>query len=282
MVYDSDHKINKAGFRFLNCPIILEKLTSIASFLYRLQFPEEPITEGFTDRIMLLSDKSHFLPRRSRVGLHHQKTCKLIDPLILGKYGAKEIALKKDDIIFREGEVASHYFQVLKGSVKMITNSPDGKEFIQGIFKTQDSFGEPPLFCHFFYPSMAIALEPTLISKLAKDKFFKLLNENFEIHLHLDRVLCERLKYKSMVLSEISIYDPEHRIMSLLKYLKNDTGQRATHKSGTVRSNHTYIVPFTRQQIADMSGLRVETVIRTVKKMEEDGKLQLVSRKIAF
>lgn len=39
---------------------------------------------------------------------------------------------------------------------------------------------------------------------------------------------------------------------------------------------------YTRQQIADMSGLRVETVIRTVKKMEKEGKLVLEGHKIVF
>ncbi len=85
-----------------------------------------------------------------------------------------------------------------------------------------------------------------------------------------------------MILSEISFYDPEHRIMSLLKYLKEDSTKSAVTKNGMVRGNHTYVVPFTRQQLADMSGLRVETVIRTVKKMEGDGKLQLVGRKITL
>jgi CRP/FNR family transcriptional regulator, cyclic AMP receptor protein len=47
-----------------------------------------------------------------------------------------------------------------------------------------------------------------------------------------------------------------------------------------IRNKHEYVVPFTRQQLADMSGLRVETVIRTIKKMEGDGKLKIVGRKI--
>jgi CRP-like cAMP-binding protein len=42
------------------------------------------------------------------------------------------------------------------------------------------------------------------------------------------------------------------------------------------------IRPFTRQQLADMTGLRVETVIRTVKKMEKEGKLCLEGHKIKF
>ena len=42
------------------------------------------------------------------------------------------------------------------------------------------------------------------------------------------------------------------------------------------------IIPFTRQQLADMTGLRVETVIRAVKKMEKEGKLSLEGHKIKF
>lgn len=205
----------------------------------------------------------------------------MIDLVVLQSYGAKEVHLQKDEMLFREGEEAQNYFQVQHGSIKMITNSPDGQEFIQGVFKTNDSFGEPPLFCSFPYPSNAIALEPTLIMKLSKEKFFTLLRENFDIHIHLDQVLCQRLRYKSMVLSEISFYDPEHRITSLLKYLKEESANQ--HKRlGKVGDTEAYVVPFTRQQLADMSGLRVETVIRTVKKMQEEGKLKLIGRKITI
>ncbi|KXK24489.1 MAG: Crp/Fnr family transcriptional regulator [Bacteroidetes bacterium OLB12] len=215
------------------------------------------------------------------VGLRKQIGPLMIDPLVLQSYGAREISLQKDEILFREGEEALNYFQVRSGAIKMITNSPDGQEFIQGVFKSNDSFGEPALLCSFPYPSHAIALEPSVIIKLSKEKFLTLLRENFEIHLHLDQVLCQRLRYKSMVLSELSFYDPEHRIMSLLKYLK-DEARQTRRGDGMVRSDHVYEVPFTRQQLADMSGLRVETVIRTVKRMEEDGKLKLVGRKIVL
>ncbi len=241
-----------------------------------------PLLEAFVPRVRLRTDINHILPICTKVGLPHQKIGIMIALEVLKKYGAKVISLKKDDVIFREEEEALNYFQVLDGAIKMITNSPEGREFIQGIFKVNDSFGEPALFCAFPYPSSAIALEPSVVIKLGKENFLRLLKENFEIHLHLDQILCQRLKYKSMILSEISFYDPEHRIMSLLKYLKEDSTRNVTPKNGMTRSNHTYVVPFTRQQIADMSGLRVETVIRTVKKMEGDGKLQLVDRKIAL
>jgi CRP-like cAMP-binding protein len=199
----------------------------------------------------------------------------MIDKAVLEKYGARSLECKKDDYIFYEGDEALYYFQIQEGSVKMITNSSQGQEFIQGIFGPNTSFGEPPLLSGFNYPSGAVALEPTVLMRLPKERFLQLLKENFDIHLKLDQVLCQRLKYKSLVLSEISFSDPEHRIITLLNYLKKEGGSRAEKNKSTI-----YQVPFTRQQIADMTGLRVETVIRAVKKLEDEGKLKIVGHKI--
>jgi len=241
-----------------------------------------PSMEAFSKNVSDDGDQSHFSQGNAPVGLYHKNKRLMIDLVMLQSYGAKEVHLHKDEMLFREGEEAQNYFQVQHGSIKLTTNSPDGQEFIQGVFKTNDSFGEPPLFCSFPYPSNAIALEPTLIMKLSKEKFFTLLRENFAIHIHLDQVLCQRLRYKSMVLSEISFYDPKHRITSLLKYLKEESGNQHKRHPEMVGDAAPYVVPFTRQQLADMSGLRVETVIRTVKKMEEEGKLKLIGRKITL
>jgi CRP/FNR family transcriptional regulator, cyclic AMP receptor protein len=260
----------------------MKKKINMPSFLLDSNSIWNPLIGAFLTKNIEWSDKYHVFNPPIAVGLSHNSKARMISVDILKKYGAKEVNPQKDEVLFREGEEAMNYFQVVSGSVKMVTNSSEGQEFIQGIFKADDSFGEPPLFCSFPYPSTARALEDSVIIKLSKEKFFLLLKENFEIHLHLDQILCQRLKYKSMILSEISFYDPEHRIMSLLKYLKDDSTRSAVHKHGMIRTNHTYVVPFTRQQLADMSGLRVATVIRTVKKMEGEGKLQLVDRKIAL
>jgi CRP-like cAMP-binding protein len=252
------------------------------SFLLDSNSIWNPLINSFPSKSREWHDEYHGLNPTIKVGLGHKSKARMISIDVLERYGVKEVRPLKEEVLFREGEEAVYFFQVVSGSVKMVTNSPDGQELIQGIFKADDSFGEPPLFCSFPYPSTAKALEDSVIVKLHKEKFLLLLKENFEIHLHLDQILCQRLKYKSMILSEISFYDPEHRIMSLLKYLKDDSTRGTVHKQEMIRGNHKYTVPFTRQQIADMSGLRVETVIRTVKKMEGDGKLQLVGRKITL
>ena len=191
----------------------------------------------------------------------------------LERYHAKLVSLKKDQMLFQEGDQATDYMQVESGAVKMFIVSIDGQEFIQGIFNAGESFGEPALIGKFPYPGSVVAIEPTKVWKLPADYFLQMLKENFDLHLKMDQVLCQRLKYKSMVLSEISSHEPEHRILSLLKYYKSKNQETTGGK---------VTIPYTRQQLADMSGLRVETVIRTVKKMEKAKKLSLEGHKIKF
>jgi len=191
----------------------------------------------------------------------------------LERYHAKLVTLKKDQILFQEGDPATDYLQVESGTVKMFVVNDEGQEFIQGIFNAGESFGEPALIGGFPYPGSVLAIEPAKVWKLPADYFLQMLKENFDLHLKMDQVLCQRLKYKSMVLSEISSHQPEHRILSLLKHYK-------AKKAQTFKGN--IIIPYTRQQLADMTGLRVETVIRTIKRMEKDKKLLLEGHKIKF
>ena len=203
-----------------------------------------------------------------------RKKRRLFPSEVLEKYNARLVRLRKDQLLFDEGQTAQDYYQVKEGSVKMFIVSPDGQEFIQGIFGAGESFGEPALIGKFPYPGSAKAIVDSKVWKLSGQYFLEMLRDNFDLHLQLTQVLCQRLRYKSMVLSEISSYEPEHRIMALLKYFKSkSTGPGQTGK---------IVIPYTRQQLADMSGLRVETVIRTVKKMEKDGKLHLEGHKIKY
>lgn len=176
-------------------------------------------------------------------------------------------------MLFEAGGTAKDFFQVEEGQVKMNIISPEGQEFTQGIFNPGESFGEPPLLGNFAYPSNAIATMKGKVWRLPREEFVRLLRDNFDLHLKLGEVLCKRLQYKSILLTEISSHDPGHRIVTILKYFKSKLKKQSGEK---------LTIPFTRKQLADMTGLRVETVIRAVKKMEKEGKLHLEGHKIIF
>ncbi|GCC53426.1 Crp/Fnr family transcriptional regulator [Chryseotalea sanaruensis] len=225
------------------------------------------------DKITKNHDESHKSGRLSELGLVFRKKMQaILSDEIIKQYSAQLIQVKKGQILFNEGDNALYFFQIRQGSVKMVSYSDEGQEFIQGVFSDAESFGEPALLGDFVYPSSAIAIKDSTLWRLSKNKFFDMLKENFEIHLALDRTLCKRLKYKNLVLSEISFHDPEHRLKSLLKHLRDSL-------TANNKTDH-FELPFTRQQLADMCGMRVETVIRTVKKLKDNGDVQVRGHKI--
>ena len=72
--------------------------------------------------------------------------------------------------------------------------------------------------------------------------------------------------------SEISSQKPEHRILKLIDYFKETIHKTTVDKK--------YQVDLTRQQIADFTGLRVETVIRSIKSLEKKKLLFINKRKL--
>lgn len=184
-------------------------------------------------------------------------------------FGAKKVHYKKGEVILLEHERADFYYQIHSGEVTMFNLTEDGKEFIQGIFKKGKSFGEPPLFGDFPYPASARASKSSVLLRLPKKLLFDLLQSKPEVHLKLTKTLCNRLNYKAMILKEVSVYPPEHRILTLLHYLKKEAG-----------TTEKYEVRLTRLQISELTGLRVETVIRAIKKLETEDKLTILRRKV--
>lgn len=195
----------------------------------------------------------------------------IIDVDILLTWGATFHNLAKGHVLFREGDFANFYYQVVEGKIKMSNTNEEGKEFIQGIFEAGSSFGEPPLFDGAAYPASAIADEESTIIRLRKENFLQLLKDNFEIHFSFTQTLAKRLRFKSLISKEISSYGPLHRVSTLLKEYK---------KSHGIQSAELFKIDLTRQQIADMTGLRVETVIRSIRQMQENGELKIEKGKV--
>jgi CRP-like cAMP-binding protein len=188
----------------------------------------------------------------------------MIPPVLLKQYGSRVIALRKGETVFRQGDLATHFWLVKSGSIRMLTYTADGKEFVQGYFAEGQSFGEPPFFNRLPYPANAEAVEPSEAWKVPHDGFLRLLSDHPEVHLELTKILSGRLVYKAMMLTEIAVEEAEHRLSTLIGYFRKEAGAEGE-----------FAVPFTRRQLAEMTGLRVETVIRTVKAMERKGKLKL-------
>ena len=194
----------------------------------------------------------------------------MIPEEVIEQFQPAILSLHKGAFLFLEGEQARFYFQVITGQVQMLNVNAEGKEFVQGTFQDGQSFGEPPLFHDAHYPASARAEAPTRLYKLGKDKLIDLLLQNPEIHLNLTKTLTKRLMYKAMIMKEISSHDARHRILTFLDHLKEEYSH----------SKEPFHVALTRQQLSNLLGIRVETVIRTIKMLADEGEIELKGRKI--
>lgn len=200
-------------------------------------------------------------------------SCMNIEPELLYSYGAEKKSYKQKEIIYREGDHAAYYYQIIKGKVKLNSYDEGGKEFIHNIIGENQSFGDSLIFLEKFYVMNAICLTDTEVIRLPKNNFIELLENNPKISLELNACLSQRLYFKAIMLQNMSSQNPMIRLEGLLNYLKS-------YHDGDCEQ--CFPVELTRQQIANLTGLRVETVIRNLKKMEKQGKLKIKDRKILY
>lgn len=191
-----------------------------------------------------------------------------IDLELLLSYGAFCKEYDKGEILFYEGDEALYYYQIVEGSIKMYNANDDGKEYTQGYFSEGQSFGEPPLFIDESYPASAMAFQDAKVLRLHKDRFWKVLDENPKIERHFLKLMARRIHNKATTSKDIINQKPEFRIQAFLDSCK--------------KSREKEQIEFTRQEIANFTGLRVETVIRTLMKMKQKKIVDIVNHKIFY
>lgn len=195
----------------------------------------------------------------------------MIDIDMLLAWGAAYKKVSTGEMIFQEGTQSSFYYQLVSGKVRWVNINDEGREFIQTIIEPGECFGELPLFDDEPFAASAIADEDSVIIRLHKSTFHQLIRETPEIHFAFTRLLTQRLRFKFLILKELATHNPESSIATLLSYFKEH------RKNICTKCNR---LKLTRQQIADMTGLRVETVIRTMRNMHSLGLLRIDKGKV--
>ncbi|RKS98166.1 Crp/Fnr family transcriptional regulator [Chryseobacterium defluvii] len=192
---------------------------------------------------------------------------------ILYSAGASIKNYEPSEFIFTEGEMPNYYYQIVTGEVKLNNYNEDGKEFIQNILSDGQSCGESLLFIQKPYPVNAETLTECSILRLLKSKFLALLEQSPRLYLEISSFMSQRLYYKFIMMQNISSQNPAARLKGLLDYLKSFQED--------IRP-YSFLVPLTRQQMASLTGLCVETAIRTIKGMERDKIVKIQDRKILY
>ncbi|MDF2931575.1 MAG: hypothetical protein K0R36_906 [Chryseobacterium sp.] len=197
----------------------------------------------------------------------------IFDKSLLYKHGATLETYAFNQLIFSEGETPKYYFQIEDGIVEMNNYLVDGKEFTHNILSSGQSIGESFLFGDNPYPMNACTKTQCRIFKLSKKAFLNIINQDNNAAINTLKNVSYTIYQNYLKLFNLSTTDATGKIKTLLDDLKG-------YQSSSQK--YTFQIPWTRQQLANLTGLSVETVIRAIKKMERENILKIEKGKILY
>lgn len=165
---------------------------------------------------------------------------------------------KNGDRIYNQGEKPQNMFILCSGKVK-IYHKINGSQIITAI-KTPGSLFEYSCICKdIIYTTTSIACENTIVSYFPINAWLEILRSDFDFSIELMKLMCSEIGHLQTRLAQIAYHDANEKIASTL----------ITHIKFT---SHTSKIPevsgLKRTDIAEICGLRLETVVRVLKKFE--------------
>ena len=195
----------------------------------------------------------------------------MINTDLLVQKGATYRHTEAGEIIFNEGTHATFYYQLVSGRVRWANFDDSGKEVLHKIVEPGESFGEFPLFDGEPYAASAVADVPSTILRLGVTSFHELLVEHPDILLAFTKTLVAHLRFKFFLLNTLATNHPQTVLSDLIDYF---------NRQGKLICQDCNRLMITRQQLANMAGLRVETVIRAIKQLQQEDRLSIVKGKV--
>ena len=140
-----------------------------------------------------------------------------------------------------------------------------GKEFIVAFFGTSEMFGEVAVFEGKPYPASAQAVAGTEVLEIKREDFITFLSCHPQVAMEIIGVLGGRLRDAQSRLKDLAGERVEQRLAMILLMLSAKLGPN---------------LPFTRQEIADMTETITETAIRVTSRLKDEGIIRSVRGKV--
>ena len=193
-------------------------------------------------------------------GLNEEELAKLAGMAI-------EHSFMPGEFIFWEGDAPDWFYIIREGKIKVLKHSSLGKEFIIAFFSPGEMFGEVAVFGNKPYPASAQAVVETKILAVNARDFLSFLAAHPTVALRIISILGGRLRDAQSRLRDLAGERVEQRLATILLMLASKFGPT---------------LPFTRQEIADMSGTTTETAIRVLSRLKDSGIVRSTRGKITI
>jgi CRP/FNR family cyclic AMP-dependent transcriptional regulator len=133
--------------------------------------------------------------------------------------------------IYAKGSPGGSMMAVLRGTVKMSSVSPEGKEVVLNTMSTGEIFGEVTLIDGGERSADAVAITDCELLVLHRRDFMPILEKHADICLILLKILCQRLRQTSEQVEDVLFRHLESRIAKALLHLAESAGMHGANAS---------------------------------------------------
>jgi CRP-like cAMP-binding protein len=186
----------------------------------------------------------------------------------LMKVGTQK-AFAANEHVFDLGDAASFLPIILSGRVKLVRYPEVGKEIILGVFEAGDVFAIPPAMDGKRFPASGVAIDDSQLLLLPRNEFLSLMESSDEFSTVIMSRMCGLLRDRTETVQIMATPSAEHRVATVLLRL-----------AGELDGTEVKKITQRRQDIAEMSGLTLETTIRAIRKLSDRGLLKIVQGKV--
>ena len=183
--------------------------------------------------------------------------------------------LDPGETLLWEGEEAIFVANVVSGVMKLSTQTSDGREQILGLAYPSDFIGRP--FAE-TSPYSLEALGEAVVCIFRRLDFERFAHEHARLeHKLLERTLSELDKTRRWMLL-LGRFNAEERLATLLLEVASRNTLPIDGNAGQF-DDEQFELPMSRQQIADVLGLTIETVSRQFTKFRDEGVIMISGRR---
>lgn len=187
----------------------------------------------------------------------------------------RETGYEPGEPIYYAGDPAERLFVVAAGKVKLLRHALSGQERVLDLLLPGDFFGSLPVLGEPVYPDTAQAHTLCCVLAISAEGFKTILDRYPPVTRALLAIVAERLRAAQAMLHQTGTAPVESRVAALLLKL--------AERLGDERAEGWLIqTPLSRQDIADMLGITVETASRTLSQFRKDGLIRSGRRWIAI
>jgi CRP/FNR family transcriptional regulator, dissimilatory nitrate respiration regulator len=175
---------------------------------------------------------------------------------------------KAGELIFSQGEEATHFYIVLSGKVQIYKISTEGKEMILHLFGPGNIFAEVPIFSGIpQYPANSLCMEDTEVLAVQGSGFKALVSQYPDMALNLLSVFAKKLYEFSELIEDLALRTVESRLAKYLLSVSENSPDKA-------------VIYIHKKTLAAILGTIPETLSRTFKKLSEQGLIEVDGNRI--